>query len=98
MDNAKRTARIASGLLVVALIELLALLFGYGFASSMDDPYMGLRVLITALFWAAGLSVIGVIAAIACLSIDLQARGGRIYGALALHGLIVLPGLFLYFH
>ncbi|KAF1040567.1 hypothetical protein G3O00_21660 [Burkholderia sp. Ac-20384] len=98
MDHAKRTARIASGLLVVALIELLALLFGYGFASSMDDPYMGLRVLITALFWAAGLSVIGVIAAIACLSIDLQARGGVIYGALVLHGLIVLPGLFLYFH
>ncbi|VWC69193.1 hypothetical protein BLA50215_00414 [Burkholderia lata] len=98
MDNAKRTARIASGLLVVALIELLALLFGYGFASSMDDPYMGLRVLITALFWAAGLSVVGVIAAVACLSIDLQARGGMIYGALALHGLIVLPGLFLYFH
>ncbi|ABB11822.1 hypothetical protein [Burkholderia lata] len=98
MDNAKRTARIASGLLFVALIELLALLFGYGFASSMDDPYMGIRVLITALFWAAGLSVIGVIAAIACLSIDLQARGGVIYGALVLHGLIVLPGLFLYFH
>ncbi|OXI81698.1 hypothetical protein CFB50_25365 [Burkholderia sp. AU33423] len=98
MDNAKRTARIASGLLVVALIELLALLFGYGFASSMDDPYMGVRVLITALFWAAGLSVIGVIAAIACLSIDQQARGGTIYWALALHGLIVLPGLFLTFH
>lgn len=98
MDNAKRTARIASGLLVVALIELVALLFGYGFASSMDDPYMGVRVLITALFWAAGLSAIGVIAAIACLSIDLQARGGKIYVALALHGLLVLPGLFLYFH
>ncbi|VWC51726.1 hypothetical protein [Burkholderia lata] len=98
MDNAKRTARIASSLLVVALIELVALLFGYGFASSMDDPYMGVRVLITALFWAAGLSAIGVIAAIACLSIDLQARGGKIYGALALHGLLVLPGLFLYFH
>lgn len=98
MDNAKRTARIASGLLAVALIELVALLFGYGFASSMDDPYMGVRVLITALFWAAGLSAIGVIAAIAYLSIDLQARGGKIYGALALHGLLVLPGLFLYFH
>ncbi|VWM01877.1 hypothetical protein [Burkholderia lata] len=98
MDNAKRTARIASGLLVVALVELLALLIGYGVASSMDDPYMGIRVLVTALVWAAGLSVIGVIAAIACLSIDLQARGGVIYGALVLHGLLVLPGLFLYFH
>ncbi|MDN7487144.1 hypothetical protein QZM35_05475 [Burkholderia sp. AU45274] len=98
MDNAKRTARIASVLLVVALIELLALLFGYGFASSMDDPYMGLRVFITALFWAAGLSVIGVMAAIACLSIDQQARGGTISWALALHSLIVLPGLFMYFN
>ncbi|MBN3780100.1 hypothetical protein G3O06_21425 [Burkholderia sp. Ac-20345] len=98
MDNAKRTARIASGLLVVALIEMLALVIGYVFASSMDDPYTGLRVLITALFWVAGLSVIGVIAAIAYLSIDLQARGGMIYGALVLHGLLVLPGLFLYFH
>ncbi|AOL06791.1 MULTISPECIES: hypothetical protein [Burkholderia] len=98
MDNTKLTARLASGLLVIAVIELLALLFGYGFASSMDDPYMGLRVLITALFWAAGLSIIGVIATIACLSIDQQARGGTIYWALALHGLIVLPGLFLYFH
>ncbi|CAB3970602.1 hypothetical protein BCO9919_04402 [Burkholderia cenocepacia] len=98
MDNAKRTARIASVLLVVALVELLALLFGYGFASSMDDPYMGLRVLITAFFWAAGLSVIGVMAAIACLSIDQQARGGTISWALALHSLIVLPGLFMYFN
>ncbi|VWC55670.1 hypothetical protein BLA18112_00236 [Burkholderia lata] len=98
MDNAKRTTRIASGLLVVALIELVALLFGYGFASSMVEPYMGVRVLITALFWAAGLSAIGVIAAVAYLSIDLQARGGMIYGALALHSLLVLPGLFLYFH
>ncbi|VWB26211.1 hypothetical protein BLA23254_01100 [Burkholderia lata] len=98
MDTAQRTARIASGLLVVALVELLALLIGYGFASSMDDPYMGVRVLITALFWAAGLSLVGVIAAVAYLLIDLQARGGKIYGALALHGLLVLPGLFLYFH
>ncbi|MCA7991278.1 hypothetical protein LGM63_11580 [Burkholderia cepacia] len=98
MDNAKRTARIATGLLVVALVELLALLIGYVFASSMDDPYTGVRVLITALFWAAGLSALGVIAAIACLSIDLQARGGVIYGALVLHCLLVLPGLFLSFH
>ncbi|NHV25326.1 hypothetical protein [Burkholderia sp. D-99] len=98
MDNAKRTKGIASGLLVVALVELLALLIGYGFANSMEDPYTGVRVLITALFWAAGISVIGVIAAVACLSIDLQARGGMIYGALVLHGLLVVPGLFLYFH
>jgi len=98
MDTAQRTARIAPGLLVVALIELLALLIGYGFASSMDDPYMGVRVLVTALVWAAGLSLVGVIAAVAYLLIDLQARGGMIYGALALHGLLVLPGLFLYFH
>ncbi|MCA8061866.1 hypothetical protein [Burkholderia sp. AU38729] len=98
MDNSKLTARLATGLLAVALIELLALLFGYGFASSMDDPYMGLRVFITALFWAAGLSVIGVMAAIACLSIDQQARGGTINWALALHGLIVLPGLFMSLH
>ncbi|WP_175950343.1 hypothetical protein [Burkholderia sp. BCC0405] len=98
MDNAERTARIASGLLVVALIELLALLIGYVFASSLDDPYTGVRVLITALFWAAGLSAIGVVAAVACLSIDLQARGGTLYGALVLHGLLVLPGLFLSLH
>ncbi|KFG93819.1 hypothetical protein GQ56_0129600 [Burkholderia paludis] len=98
MDNAKRTARIASGLLVVALVELLALVVGYLYASSMDDPYTGVRVLMTALFWTAGLSAIGLISAIACLSIDLQARGGVIHGALVLHGLLVLPGLFLSFH
>ncbi|MCQ4379980.1 hypothetical protein NO113_19130, partial [Clostridioides difficile] len=98
MDTAQRTARIASGLLVVALIELMALLIGYGVASSMDDPYMGVRVRITALFWAAGLSLVGVIAAVAYLMIDLQARGGMLYGALALPGLLVLPGLLLYFH
>ncbi|VWC53842.1 hypothetical protein BLA17378_01307 [Burkholderia aenigmatica] len=98
MDNAKRTTRIATGALVVALIELLALLIGYLSANSMQDPYTGIRVLITALFRAAGLSAVGVIAAIACLTIDPQARGGLIYGALVLHGLLVLPELFLPLH
>ncbi len=94
MDDAKRTTRIATGVLVVALIELLALLIGYLSANSMQDPYTGVRVLITALFRAAGLSAVGVIAAIACLTIDLQARGGLIDGARVLPGLLVLPGLF----
>ncbi|CAB3747222.1 hypothetical protein B7G54_03090 [Burkholderia puraquae] len=98
MNTAKRTTRIATGLFVVALIELLALLIGYVSANAMEDPYTGVRVLITALLWAANISAIGVIAAIVCLSIDPQARGGMIYGALVLHGLLVLPGLFLYFH
>ncbi|MCA8292713.1 hypothetical protein LGN19_02805 [Burkholderia sp. AU30198] len=98
MDNAKRTTRIATGVLVVAFIELLALLIGYLSANSTQDPYTGVRVLITALFRAAGLSAVWIIAAIACLTIDLQARGRLIDGALVLHGRPVLPGLFLPLH
>ncbi|HDR9584174.1 TPA: hypothetical protein QDC22_001322 [Burkholderia stabilis] len=89
---------VPSCLLGVALIELLALLVFYMAASSMEDPYAGVRAVVTALVGAAAISVIGFAAGIAYLAIDLQARGAAIKSALALHGLLVLPGLYLYFH
>ncbi|GAU04485.1 hypothetical protein [Burkholderia stabilis] len=98
MSLSERTARIPACLLGVALIELLALLICYLSASSMEDPYAGIRVLLTALVCAAAISAVALIAGIAYLAIDLQARGARINSAVALHGVLILPGLYLYFH
>ncbi|CAG9250188.1 conserved membrane hypothetical protein [Burkholderia diffusa] len=92
---------IALYLLWLAFLEVAGLLICFGFAESMANGFAGAGVIGMGVICAAAISVcalvVGIASSCARLLGDMPSNGKIIYIALAIHLLISIPGLYLFF-
>lgn len=96
------TTRCGSLLAWLAVIEIIAMVMCYGYASSMADPYAGVGVLGFGLRSMAAVSILAIAVGIGCLASDAskpaQPPRTSFRVALPLHLLLCIPGLWFWFH
>ncbi|WP_175775988.1 hypothetical protein [Burkholderia anthina] len=96
------TARYGALLAWIAVIEIIAMVMCYGYASSMADPYAGIGVVGFGLRCMAAISVLALAAGIGCLAADTSKPGQpprtAFRVALPLHLLLCIPGLWFWLH
>ncbi|CAI9008462.1 MULTISPECIES: hypothetical protein [Burkholderia] len=96
------TTRLGSLLAWLAVIEIVALVMCYGYASSMTDPYAGVGVLGFGLRSMATVSVLALAVGVGCLVAHTSKPDQRpetsLRIALPLHLLLCIPGLWFWFN
>ncbi|HDR9505371.1 hypothetical protein C5615_02085 [Burkholderia cepacia] len=96
------TTRCGSIIAWLAVIEIIAMVMCYGYASSMTDPYAGVGVLGFGLRSMAAVSVLALAVGIGCLAADApkpdQPPRASFRVAIPLHLLLCIPGLWFWFH